>query len=274
MSRTGQIDGADRGAPVRRPWGEGPERPVLSLARDIVRDEVIGRHRHDYAQLLYASSGLMRVQTPVGAWTVPPQRAVWIPPNMVHQVVCVGAVAMRNIYVAPAAAAGMPGDCRVIAVTPLLRALILAAVGLPRDYGLDGPEGRLVSVLLDQIGCSPAAGLHLPMPRDRRLKVVTDGLIADPADERPLAAWATVAGASARTLARLFQTETGLSFRAWRRQLRLHEALSRLAAGEPVTSVAYAVGYDSPSAFIAMFRRATGTTPSRYFAANAGEGGT
>ncbi len=272
MSRTSQTDTADADVPVRRPWGEGPARPVLSLVRDIVRDEVINRHRHDFAQLLYASSGLMRVQTPVGAWTVPPHRAVWIPPNMVHQVFCVGAVAMRNIYVAPDAAADMPGDCRVIAVTGLLRELILAAVALPRDYRLEGAEGRLVSVLLDQIASAPAAGLHLPMPEDRRLRVVTDGLIADPADERPLAAWAREAGASARTLARLFQAETGLSFRAWRQQLRLHEALSRLAAGEPVTSVAYAVGYDSPSAFIAMFRRAMGATPSRYLAPEAAGG--
>ncbi len=266
MSQTRQTDGKPADAPLRRPWRDGPDRPVVSVARDLVPDEIVGLHRHDYAQLLYASSGLMRVQTPVGAWVVPPQRAVWIPPGLAHQVGPIGAVAMRNIYVAPQPAAGVMAECRVISVSPLLRELILAVVALPRDYRLDSPDGRLMRVLLDQIAAARTTALHLPLPRDRRLRAVTDALIADPADRRGLEDWAKAAGASARTLARLFLAETGLSFRDWRRQLRLHEALARLAMGDSVTAVAYAVGYDSPSAFIAMFRRAMGETPGHYLA--------
>ena len=74
------------------------------------------------------------------------------------------------------------------------------------------------------------------------------------------------AGASERTLARLFRSETGMTFAAWRQQLRLIRALELLAEGTAVTEVALAVGFDSPSSFIAMFRRSLGTTPSRYFA--------
>jgi AraC-like DNA-binding protein len=92
-------------------------------------------------------------------------------------------------------------------------------------------------------------------------------VLADPADRRTLAAWARPAGASVRTLARLFTRETGMGFRGWRQQVRLLRALERLAAGEAVTTVALDLGYDSPSAFVAMFRRALGTTPGRYFAA-------
>lgn len=250
---------------MRRPWADGPRRSVIGLARDLSPGEEVVRHRHDYAQLLFASTGLMRVWTPVGAWAVPPQRAVWIPAGLAHEVACVGDVAMRNIYVEQDAVGGLPGSCRVIAVPPLLRELILAAVALPRDYAVAGADGRLAQVLLDQIAASPEAPLHLPLPRDRRLRAVTDGLAADPSDGRDLAGWARTAGASARTLARLFVAETGLSFGAWRRQLRLHEALARLAAGASVTQVAYAVGYESPSAFIAMFRAETGATPARYF---------
>ena len=106
--------------------------------------------------------------------------------------------------------------------------------------------------------------LHLPMPRDRRLRAVTEALIADPADPRTLADFAGAAGASARTLARRFLAETGRTFGAWRQQLRLHEALARLSLGEPVTTVAFEVGYDSPSAFIAMFRKTLGATPGQY----------
>ncbi len=57
-----------------------------------------------------------------------------------------------------------------------------------------------------------------------------------------------------------------MSFDAWRRQLRLQTALTWLAVGRPVTTVALDLGYDSPSAFIAMFRRALGQTPGQYFA--------
>lgn len=279
MSRNGQTTApletwpefADTAAHLRRPWADGPARPVLWATRDTALDEEIDGHRHEHAQLLYASSGLMRVRTPVGAWVVPPQRAVWFPPGLMHAVTCVGPVSLRNIYVTASVDAPMASDCRVIAVSPLLRELILAVVALPRDYATDGSAGRLVGVLLDQIAAAPAAGLHLPLPRDRRLRVVTDALIADPADGLALDHWARRAGASARTLARIFHAETGLSFGAWRRQLRLHEALARLALGEDVTGVAFAVGYDSPSAFIAMFRAAMGSTPSRYFAKTGGD---
>ena len=258
------------GAPYFQPMPEGPERPVVAFTRDHPDGEVIERHRHGFAQLVYASIGLMRIDTPVGVWVVPPQRAVWIPAGIDHEITCIGPVAMRSVYIATEPQSGFPGECRVLSVSPLLRELLLSAMALPEGYRLDGPEARLIAVLLDQIRTAPVTELHLPMPTDRRLSVVTRGLIADPADDRGLRDWADVAGASARTLARLFQAETGLSFGAWRQQLRLHESLARLAAGEPVTSVAFSVGYDSPSAFIAMFRRAMGATPSRYLVPGTG----
>jgi len=206
----------------------------------------------------------MRVRTPLGSWVVPPQRAVWIPSGVEHEVACLGDLAMRNVYVHSRAAPAARDACCVLSVSPLLRELVVSTADLAAPYGAAGEASRLVAVLLDQIAAAPSIELRLPIPRDRRLRYVTDALAADPADRRTLEDWAGAAGASARTLARLFQSETGLSFRAWRQQVRLHEALARLATGEPVTGVAYAVGYDSPSAFIAMFRHATGETPSRY----------
>ena len=112
-------------------------------------------------------------------------------------------------------------------------------------------------------GLQPAP-LDLPLPQDRRALAVAEALIADPADGRDLEAWARSASASDRTLARLFRAETGLTFGRWRQRRRLLAALERLAAGAPVTVVALDLGYDSPSAFIAMFRRTLGTSPTRY----------
>lgn len=102
-------------------------------------------------------------------------------------------------------------------------------------------------------------------PVDPRARMVAEALRDDPADGRPLAAWATVAGASSRTLARLFTAETRLGFGRWREHLRMQEAMSLLAERGPVESVARRVGYASVSAFIAAFRRTVGLTPGQFF---------
>jgi AraC-like DNA-binding protein len=127
-----------------------------------------------------------------------------------------------------------------------------------------GPEARVLALIPDELRALEPEPLHLPLPRDRRLTAVTGRLAADPADGRSLAAWAKLAGAGERTLARLFLSETGLTFGAWRQRLRLLAAIARLAEGQAVTAVAYDLGYDSPSAFIAMFRRNLGETPGHY----------
>lgn len=250
--------------PTTRPWRDGPPRPAIGFSRDMAEGETIGSHRHDYGQLLYSAEGVMRVVTPAGTWLVPSNRAVWIPPAAEHEVSSVTPAKLRNVYVFPDLAPDMPGDCRVFDASRLMRELVMAVIDLPRDYAVDGPDGRVARVLLDQVQAAPVADLHLPMPGDRRLRTVVDALIAQPGDGRTLEDWATRAGASARTLARLFEAETGLSFGEWRRRLRLHAALARLAAGEQVTTVALDVGYDSPSAFIAMFRDAMGETPGAF----------
>ena len=241
-------------------------RPVAAGSADYPAGFRIAPHRHRSAQLVYASAGVMVVATADGTWVVPPERAVWVPAETEHRIRMRGAVAMRTLYIAPGAAPWLPEACCVVAVPPLLRALILEAMGFEAAYPEAGPEARLMAVILDRIGALDVVPLHLPAARDRRLRSVTDALATTPGDGRTLAQWAETAGASARTLARLFHRETGLTFHRWRQQARLMTALARLAAGEPVTTVALDLGYDSPSAFIAMFKKALGTTPGRYFA--------
>src|SRR5690606_1733012 len=164
----------------------------------------------------------------------------------------------------------LPGECCVVAVPPLLRQLILRAMEIGLDYAPEGPEARVMAVMLDELRALKPEPLHLPHPRDPRLKRIAEALIADPADGRALADWAKAAAASERTLARLFVKETGMTFGAWRERLRLTAAVARLAEGQPVTAVAFDLGYQSPSAFIAMFRRSLGDTPGRYLKRTAG----
>lgn len=240
--------------------------PVVTRATECPADHVIDWHAHNRAQLLYAMTGVMRVVTDAGVWVVPTQRAVWIPPGIAHQVTAQGApLSLRSLYIHADMLGGLPETCCVVTVSPLLRELILAAIDLPAPTVPDSPAGRLFRVLLDQIQTVVVTPLHLPSVADPRLQHIADTLMTDPADNRTLADWSTGLGASERTLARLFIKETGLTFGHWRQQARLLAALAMLARGENVTKVALDLGYASQSAFIAMFRRALGKTPARYF---------
>ena len=241
-------------------------RSVVAAAFDYPSGSTIAAHRHPHGQLVHAASGVMTVNTAAGTWVVPPGRAVWVPPGIEHEIRATGELAMRTVYLRPGAWPEAPAGCRVVAVSPLLRELILRVIEVQRDGDRRaGAEGRLIAVLLDEVQAAEDAPLHLPRPRNTTLAAVTEALRDDPSDSRPLAAWARDVGASERTLARLFRSETGMTFAAWRGQLRLIRALELLADGGSVTEVALAVGYDAPSSFIAMFRRSLGTTPSRYF---------
>lgn len=238
--------------------------PVVGLAKEYPNGTRQPPHRHRRAQLLYAITGTFRVTTADGAWIVPPLRAVWIPPGVEHGFLIAGDTSMRTLYVAPDAPVfADAGRCRVIEVSGLLRELILAVLDGPPVPRGDGRDALLAALILDELARAPEVPLCLPMPRDRRLAALCRTLVDQPASTDTLDAWAGRCGASARTLARLFRRETGLSFAAWRQQARLAEALARLACGAGVAEAAHAAGYNSPSAFTAMFRRTLDGSPSR-----------
>jgi AraC-like DNA-binding protein len=215
--------------------------------------------------LFYASAGVMSVRTADGYWIVPPQRAVWMPAGTECRVeVCAG-LDMRTLYFHPRATGAMPKTCAVANVPPLLRELILHTVGIGMLNRTIPEHARLIGVLVDQLRVLQVAPLQLPQPADARAVRVAAHLARHPGSTDTLAALARRAGASPRTIERLFRAETNLSFGKWREQLRLLHALRLLAGGQPVTNVALDLGYGSSSAFIAMFKRAFGTTPSRYY---------
>ena len=214
---------------------------------------------------MFAASGVMTVETPAGCWIVPPNRGVWVPARTTHAIRMSGAVAMRTLYVPPALATALPRACRVLDVTPLVRELVLAAVA---RGGLDlhVPEAaRLFRVLLDELRTLPTRAFHLPFPRDPRARRVAEAIEGRPGAGHPARELARGSGASQRTIERLFRVETGMSFGAWRQQLRLGRALEKLAAGDAVTAVAFESGYAGVSAFVAAFKATFGQTPGRYF---------
>ncbi|MCF8481074.1 MAG: helix-turn-helix transcriptional regulator [Rhodospirillum sp.] len=253
------------GADVKRPF-PAPRRDILTRVVDWAHGTHIRPHSHEWWQLVYSESGVISVETDEETWVVPPDRAVWVPAGVLHQVRAPKGGRNRSLYITSTAARrwGLPEQCRVVAIPPLVRELILEFGHLPEEYDEAGPDGRLAHVILDRLAGLREVPLNLPWPKDGRALAVARGLEADPADNRPLEAWAGEAGASARTLARLFQRDCGLTFGQWRQRLRLLAALERLGAGASVTAVALDLGYDSTSAFIAMFRNALGVTPGTY----------
>lgn len=239
--------------------------PLLARADEHPSGSQIPAHIHDSAQLVHASEGVMTVETDDGIWVVPPERAVWVPAFVVHSIRMTGTVEMRTLYLDPSIAPIEGHRCCVVQVSAILHAAILRAVEFTQPYDEHGYEARLVAVILDEIRAAPTAPLHLPLPTDPRARRVAEQFLADLTDRRSIAEWARSAGASERTLERLFREELGVTFGAWRRQARLLGALEILADGESVTTTAMEVGFEAPSAFIAMFRRGMGTTPAKYF---------
>lgn len=238
---------------------------VRSFAVTLAVGQTLPLRTVDWDQLAYASQGVMSVHTTEGTWVVPPHRAVWIPAGVPHWAAMSGRVAVRTLYFALGLAAALPRSCRAVNVSPLLRELILRTARQSLLRRNVPAEARLARFLLDELRTLPAVPLQLPMPNDPRARRLAAHLLAKPADARPLALAARDAGASQRTLERLFRQETQMTLGRWRQRLRLIEALRLLAAGHEVTRVALEVGYRSPSAFVSAFRQQLGTTPARYF---------
>jgi len=221
-----------------------------------------GEHVHSWAQLVYATVGVLNVATPAGFWIAPPRRAVWIPPDV--RLEATDGCRLQTLYFLPDMVRSLPRSCSSVPVAPLLRELVLETRRRKMLRKEVPADARLAAVIVDQIAAAREAPLDLRMPADPRARRVADRVREDPAADTTLATLARGSGASERTIERIFRKEMGCTFGGWRRRARLLEALKLLARDEPVTTAALAVGYDSTSAFIAMFKRTLGTTPGRW----------
>lgn len=240
-----------------------PDAPgVVTRRRELAADFHIEPHWHERAQLLYASHGVMRVSTPRRLWLVPPTRALWIPARVVHEIRMGSPVDMRSLYIDACLVPGMPDDCAVLEVTPLMRELVLRISLTPPSSSTD--HELLSTLLVNEMPRLAPRGFDLPLPESAALRALCQALMADlslaPSPDQAAARL----GVSARTLYRRFLDETGLSYIRWAQQARLLEAVRRLAEGQSVTTVALDLGYQSPSAFTAMFRRQLGRPPRQW----------
>ncbi|QAY87258.1 AraC family transcriptional regulator [Pseudomonas arsenicoxydans] len=235
--------------------------PVIGIAATL-GDHDSGRHRHARGQLLFTRQGCTRITLAQQLCLLPPSRAAWIPPGIEHRAVMQQSVDYRSIYLTPALCAGLPQQVCVIEVSPLLRA-VLEPIALA-DFDTDWQQGKWVHLLglcLSEIGEAPQQPMLLPLPWDKRLAP----LLATPGQLPPeLQVLEKQIGASGRTIGRIFQRETGMSYQQWRQQWRLMRAMELLATGRSISYSAFEAGFASDSAFIAFFKDLTGLTPGHW----------
>lgn len=255
----------------RRPPASGIGSLDLTLADDELRTEgafrfahaeTSPRHQHSRGHLVHAATGLLSLLTENGAWIAPANRFAWVPAGFAHRHRAHGRTDMRIIYLDGALAAGLPAAPAVLVASPLAREAVLAITsGAPRTADA---LSHLRQVVVDEVSTAPEQPLHLPEPRDARLRAAIRIVARDLATPVSLEGVAERAHVGVRTLTRLFREETGMGYRQWRLQLRIHRALVLLADGATVTETAAACGWTNASRFIAQFTPLVGMTPGRY----------
>ena len=231
----------------------------LKISRPVSRD--LPPHAHSRGQLFSLRSGLVIVQLESGTWALPPNCCGWIPPGHPHAVRSSGPVQGWCLFVAADLCSQLPNKPCVLDRSDLLEALINRFSSWDANEPLKPTDQRLLKVFQDELAAALVQPLHLPLPRDIRLRRVLNVLASDLSSDRTIADWARWSGMSKRSLTRSFRKETGMTFGGWRQQARLFAALEKLSEGESVTNVALAVGYSSVSAFIDVFRKSFGVTP-------------
>jgi AraC-like DNA-binding protein len=222
------------------------------------RGRVVPAHNHAFPQLLCASSGVMRVETIMGASIVPPQWALWLPPECVHEAHMLTDVQLSSLYLKQPKE-WTNRDFAFIEVSPLLRELIDNLVMEP-DTHFSRRNGLIAQLIVEELTNVRTAGRPIPMPQDPRLRALCKKVLNESPAHATLDDLANDAGLSVKTAARLFERELGMSFRRWREMVHVANAVAHFAEGKPVKVVASLLGY-TPSAFSVMMRRYSGTSP-------------
>lgn len=222
------------------------------------------RHSHRKAQLLYCAKGALTCEVDAAILIVPAQTAVWIPGGLPHKAFGTGNVECCSLLIEPDAHPDLLPRCATLAVSPLLRELIYAAVALPALDDVDVRNGRLLMLFLDELVRATPENLALPMPSDERLRHLVAALLKAPGDATSPLDWASRLGMSERSLRRLFQDQLGMRLSRWRHQLHVVVAIRHLMAGDSVQTIAMDLGYDNASSFITMFKNIMGKPPVRF----------
>ncbi|RZL93808.1 MAG: AraC family transcriptional regulator [Variovorax sp.] len=243
-------------------------RPLRAKEHFLKADTLVDLHAHPWPQLTFSTRGVIRLSTRDGSYIVPPSRALWVPADVPHSVTLIEDAEVRTVYLHSWLGPAWE-RCEVLEISPLLRALMLALDTTPDGLPPVDPhaaqrERWIAPLLVDELERAPQIRIDVPLPADKRLRQLCEALLRNPAGRATLAERAQAIGASERTVARLFRDQLGMSWQQWRQQAVLAHAIPLLARGMAVSQVASASGYATDSAFCAMFKAATGQSPTAF----------
>ena len=224
----------------------------------------IDAHTHDWGQLIYVRTGLVTVKTSTGSWIAPPTWAVWVPAGALHSIRFIGHGALRTAYLRPNWRPDLPAGCTALAVSALLRELVMRATTLGMLDRREPTENAIAELIASEVRDGGPAPFVLPEPSSPAT-IAAIRLIHDRPQPGGTAALARAVGVGTSTLERRFQAETGMTLGRWRQQRMLLQGMERVAAGATVEEASVAAGYGSASAFIAAFRKTFGAAPATYF---------
>jgi len=239
---------------------------ISTLAYEYPPGFNVPQHSHGSDQVIYAIRGVMEIASGQGLWLIPPQFAIWIPARATHNIRMPGAVSMRTLYLRPGLAPRLPDACTVLQVTPFLRELIVEAVRIGQLRRRNSLHCALRDLIISHLQNAAPVPSFVTLPGDQRALLVAQTVMSNLRSYLSFQALCEQAGASPRTIERIFRREVGLSFESWRRQFRLMKAIELLAGGCAVKEVAFEIGYRQPSAFVQVFRRTLGATPKAWAA--------
>ena len=220
-----------------------------STAISYQRGEVDPPHHHVEGQLLFATRGVMLVQTESDRWVIPPQRALWLPPLHIHSYHLLSQTDLRAIYFS----SSLIAESTSFTKSPQVHVF-------SEDYARPS-QRKIALLLLEILSEAPPLTMALPMPNDERLFSAARSLLVNQRWEASLSELAFMSAMSERTFSRLFMKDTGFSFRTWKQRARICASLDLLANGVPIKQVAYQLGFSCPAAFTAAFRCILGSTP-------------
>jgi AraC-like DNA-binding protein len=218
--------------------------------------------------LLYASSGTFILEVEDMQWFLPPQRAAWVRADVQIRIQAKGPITSSSILFARDSIATPTFDCRVFAVTPLAREMILYAMQwdinrTPENSAADQFFGTVAHVCMEI--AMNAEQFWLPRPKSTELGSAMDYILGHLPTKLTVDEIAQAVNVSNRTLARRFVDEAKITCGQFIHHARMLRAMELLAEHKtPIIDVAFSVGFESTSSFNTAFRRFTQETPTQY----------
>jgi AraC-like DNA-binding protein len=246
------------------PYQDGLPTAVYFRNTPMPADAWFPLHSHPWGEFVHVFAGVLELKLKEASFLAPSAYGMWLPPGVEHQGLNRHELSSCSVYIDPSLTHLMPATPCMLSLSPLLRALLEHLRDHPPSTTPSAESQRLLAVVLDQLQQASCAGSYLPASEDPLLQPILRAMETDPSDRRALSEWARMVGTSERTLARHAQQKLGLSLADWRQRLRVVRALALLERGLSIQEIAQTLGYGSPSAFIAMFRREIGQSPDEY----------